>query len=811
MENGEGDETQGAYSSNNALRIVSLIYSHQVNEDAVLTMWRKGLESDLIYASGLPPDAPERHKMLLECGNEFYDLFETHHTPDDIHQAIRAYRADLESVLSNSDRIACLNNLGNTLTFRFRFTDLMGDISEAISCQQLAVELSPEGHDDLHIFLANLGHSFRLRFILSQDLHDISESISLLQKAVELSPKERHQMCSSLASLGSSLRLRFERSGDITDISAAISAQQEAVNITPQRHRDRPQWLNNLGNSLLLRFTHNGDITDISEAISAQQWAVGLTPEVNSNTSKWLSNLATSLELRFVYRGDPADIPESILAARKSVASTDVEDLEYTTRLSILGIALMRRFDSTKQAEDVDEAVGFFRKVVEMTAVGNIDFPDRLNNLGNALSSLFESNRDSSTLSESIIFLRRAVALSPQDHPKLAALLGNLGNSLRLSFMANKRQADISDAILSLQRAVELTPEWNTDASLWLSCLGDAFESREEFDRNGEVLSDGSRACLNFRLAASHTFGRPVIRFEAACRWAAISHLYDSDHQLEAYKTSVGLLSQVASLQETVERRYAHLTMISGVTTKAAAVAISKKRPDFALEWLEEGRCLVWAQLNQLRTPVDRLSIVDQALSDSFLAASRTLELSGSRQSLPYLLGEITMSQKIAAQDAANAHVKFAKEREILLSRIRQISGFEDFLRPPKHSRLLKNIPPSGYVIVINAYPGQCDAIILRKNQDVPFHIPLNGFSYEEGSRLRAALHSYLRRSGLRTRNDYRGPREVREPGEKSLIHDILEQLWIGVVKPIFDGVGFTVSLHCLLTSYTLSYPMIAP
>jgi len=556
---------------------------------------------------------------------------------------------------------------------------------------------------------------------------------------------------------------------------------------------------------LLRRFTHSGDITDISEAISAQQWAVGLTPEVNSNTSKWLSNLATSLELRFVYRGDPADISESILAARKSVASTDIEDLEYTTVLSILGIALMRRFDSTKQAEDADEAVGFFRKVVEMTAVGNTDFPDRLNNLGNALSSLFESNRDSSTLSESINFLRRAVELSPQDHPKLATHLGNLGNSLRLSFMVNKRPADISDAILSLQRAVELTPEWNTDASLRLNCLGDAFESREKFDRNGDGLSDGSRACLNFRLAASHSFGRPTIRFEAARKWAAISHLYDSDHQLEAYKTSVGLLSQVASLQETVERRYAHLTMISEVTTKAAAVAISKKRPDLALEWLEEGRCLVWAQLNQLRTPLDRLGIVDQALGDRFLAASRALELSGSRQSLPYLLGEITMSQKIAAQDAANAHVKFAKEREILLSRIRQISGFEDFLRPPKHSRLLKNIPPSGYVIVINAYPGQCDAIILKKNQDVPFHIPLNGFSHEEGSRLRAALHSYLRRSGLRTRNDYRGPREVREPGEKSLIHDILEQLWIGVVKPIFDGVGFTVSLHCLITSYTLS------
>jgi hypothetical protein len=44
------------------------------------------------------------------------------------------------------------------------------------------------------------------------------------------------------------------------------------------------------------------------------------------------------------------------------------------------------------------------------------------------------------------------------------------------------------------------------------------------------------------------------------------------------------------------------------------------------LEWLEQGRSIVWNQLLSLRTPVDALRDVDRALADALLHTSIVLE-----------------------------------------------------------------------------------------------------------------------------------------------------------------------------------------
>jgi len=63
-----------------------------------------------------------------------------------------------------------LNNLGNSLQSRFvRMGDLL-DISEAISVQKRAVQLTPNGHPNLPSWLSNLGISFEFRFACIGDL-----------------------------------------------------------------------------------------------------------------------------------------------------------------------------------------------------------------------------------------------------------------------------------------------------------------------------------------------------------------------------------------------------------------------------------------------------------------------------------------------------------------------------------------------------------------------------------------------------------------------------------------------------------------
>jgi hypothetical protein len=50
-----------------------------------------------------------------------------------------------------------LNNLGNSFQSRFEHTGDLADISNAISYQQKAVHLTPEGHADMPGWLNNLG------------------------------------------------------------------------------------------------------------------------------------------------------------------------------------------------------------------------------------------------------------------------------------------------------------------------------------------------------------------------------------------------------------------------------------------------------------------------------------------------------------------------------------------------------------------------------------------------------------------------------------------------------------------------------
>ena len=148
------------------------------------------------------------------------------------------------------------------------------------------------------------------------------------------------------------------------------------------------------------------------------------------------------------------------------------------------------------------------------------------------------------------------------------------------------------------------------------------------------------------------------------------------------------------------------------------------------------------------------------------------------------------MEHKMSLQDETNSHVKLAQEWGELLNKIRTIPKFKDFLQPPSCSNLLKNLPDSGHVIVINVHKDSCDALALSSKLDEPLHIPLHKFSFENAMNLRNQLNNFLCTTNLRTR----GTQPVRVNDGGDVIKHILHQLWILIVKPILDVLGFSVS-----------------
>ena len=84
---------------------------------------------------------------------------------------------------------------------------------------------------------------------------------------------------------------------------------------------------------------------------------------------------------------------------------------------------------------------------------------------------------------------------------------------------------------------------------------------------------------------------------------------------LNAFETVIHLLPLVVGLEQTIQKRHTNLLNISDPSVEAAANAFKFRQHETALEWLEQGRCLVWSQLNNLRAPLDDLFAHDPALA----------------------------------------------------------------------------------------------------------------------------------------------------------------------------------------------------
>jgi hypothetical protein len=274
----------------------------------------------------------------------------------------------------------------------------------------------------------------------------------------------------------------------------------------------------------------------------------------------------------------------------------------------------------------------------------------------------------------------------------------------------------------------------------------------------------------------------------------------------------------VAGVDQTILRRYTIIRKYSGLALEAATAAFILDRPDTALEWLEQGRCLVWSQQDQLRTPLDKLRTHSTTLAERVRDISRQLESAGSASRMQTM--DMGPSQKISLEEEARNHLQLAGEWEDLLTTVRGITGFETFLQPVPSSALLQHIPTRGVVVVINVHSGRCDAVILRAGRNEPSHISLPNFSLEKAKHYRSVLSMQLQCHNLRARgaevtfnSNSEAPERAAGPYRKQGmtgedgVHSVLQGLWTEVVKPIFDFLGFLVSkisfkhktdrLHC--------------
>jgi len=328
-------------------------------------------------------------------------------------------------------------------------------------------------------------------------------------------------------------------------------------------------------------------------------------------------------------------------------------------------------------------------------AEGHTSLPGRLNNFGNTFLRHFEHAGDLDDISQAIRNHQRVVCHTPDGHARLPCWLNNLDIGFFRRFGHAGDLDNISQSIQNYQRAVQLTPDRHPNIPARHSNLGTAFfrhlkrtgaSMTSHKSKTDNMLSDPPHmdmlACHPYSIILethfwSETQTISLRQFEIInlpsiqrdmliCQSAStVSETHSSidSNTLEIWTISNAIQIQQRAVQITPALfcqpcstiSQPHFSVVSNARTNRSEF-LSKAVKNYpsselvqqpfllgSLTKQSEGRCIVWNQINQLRSPLDDLRTHDQSPAERFSAVSDELEGAAPRTEL-----RVTTYQPIA-------------------------------------------------------------------------------------------------------------------------------------------------------------------
>ncbi|KAG8708545.1 hypothetical protein FRC08_018833 [Ceratobasidium sp. 394] len=328
-------------------------------------------------------------------------------------------------------------------------------------------------------------------------------------------------------------------------------------------------------------------------------------------------------------------------------------------------------------------------------------------------------------------------------------------------------------------QAVSLTPDNHAAKATFLLNLGNAYCIR--YEQSGDT-GDIHLALSGLEQASGLSAAPPLQRFTSARLWARISSQHNLPSQLTAYRQAMILIPQVIWLGSTANQRFNQISSIENVAIEAATTAIELHNYELALEWLEEGRTIVWNQLLQLRTPLDDLATVDAPLAEKLKEISQKLELAASIN-LPIPGPD---SNQVALEEAAQQHHRLAEQWDNLIGQARSLPTMGNFLQSKRAACLIEAARTST-IVMITVHKYGCYALIIPLAATRVECISLTNITYDKVSTARAQLSRSLRAQG-RTDRTVTTQLKVGDTIEK-----VLKMLWTGIAKPVLEFLGYTM------------------
>ena len=281
--------------------------------------------------------------------------------------------------------------------------------------------------------------------------------------------------------------------------------------------------------------------------------------------------------------------------------------------------------------------------------------------------------------------------------------------------------------------------------------------------------------------------GSPAARMRAALAWgsAAIEAGW-VDSAADGFASAVGLLPLLAWHGLLRATREEHLAEWSGLAAEAAACAIRAGRPEWAVELLEAGRSVLWAQAFNLRTDLTDLAErepdlarrLDQIriLLDTPLPATTAEAISAGTGDQ---LGQPRTAQNRVVED----RMRLAREFDDLLTQVRALDGFEHFLAPTPFAQL-RAAATGGPVVIVNTSPYGCHALLLTTTGVQVVNLP--NLTHDQAIEQANILLGVLNRA---THPDQSFRDRERD---RHTVFDILGWLWDTITGPVLTSLGHT-------------------
>ncbi|CAE7222450.1 unnamed protein product, partial [Rhizoctonia solani] len=613
-------------------------------------------------------------------------------------------------------------------------------------------------------------------------LDHLTEAIECFSRALAMTPDDNPDWQNWLTKLGMTYGERFRRLCTLEDLEKSIEHSSRALASIPDGP-DISDRLAILAGSYGDRFRLLGDLEDLDKSIEYNSRALAYTPYGDPAISYRLDNLAASYNNRFQRLGNLDDLKKSIGYNSSALSLTDGNpSLSY--RLNNLGGSYMNRFQHLRDLEDLEKSIEYFSRATALTPDWHPDVSSRLTALGGSYDARFQRLGELEDLEKSIEHLSRALASTPDGHPGLPNRLAALGGSYNARFKRLGNPEDLEKSIEYQTRALASTPDGHPD--LPARYFNYALSTLSQYDSTSDI-SHLHTSLHSLRTASHLLSGAPNDKFEYALKWASLASQYPHLNILEAYQAVIDLLPQFLWLGVTANQRRQKLSTTSNLAVSAACAAISSSDYSLALEWLEYARCIAWNQSLMLRSPLDQLQSSHPDLATRLETIANQLHNSTFEVQVVARWSDATTC---TPEQAGQQRLRLANEYHSLLTQVRQLPEFEDFLQPVRVNKLIR-AARNGPIVVINCHTDRCDALFILPGHDNVEHLHLPNFTDQKAQQARSDLETSLRYMN-------RGERGVRRQLEESISMDedrlesVLSVLWNDIVKPVLDYLGYS-------------------